>query len=554
VVGVSRARGRLAVVAGVFCLCFLALALRLVELAWPRDSGTGIASGDQAGPGAGRADVVDRNGVLLATSLRTASVFANPPLVLDPEEAARGLVAVLPDLDEAEVVRKLRSGRTFVWLKRNLTPLQKAAILRLGLPGVGFQDEYRRIYPQGVLTAHVVGFAGVDDHGLAGVEKALDAELTERERVPGTPVALTLDVRIQHILRGALEAAVARFRAVGAAGLVLDVATGEVLALVSLPDFDPNHPAGAADDARFNRVTLGIYEMGSTFKTFTTAMALEAGTVDLQGGYDASSPIRVARYVIHDDHPKSRWLSVPEIFIYSSNIGAAKMALQVGGQRQKEFLTHIGMLSQPSIELAEVGTPLWPRTWRDINTMTVAFGHGIAVSPLQLASGVAALVNGGILVSPTLRKGSAGRAATAPRVISEATSAVMRKLLRLVVLDGTGRLGAAAGYLVGGKTGTAEKVSGRRYNRKALLSSFVAAFPMDAPRYVVLVMIDEPKGTKETHGFASGGWTAAPVVGSVVARIGPLLGIAPVDEGASAVRREMMIEGFPPVEATLASF
>jgi len=212
------------------------------------------------------------------------------------------------------------------------------------------------------------------------------------------------------------------------------------------------------------------------------------------------------------------------------------------------------MLSQPSIELAEVGTPLWPRTWRDINTMTVAFGHGIAVSPLQLASGVAALVNGGILVSPTLRKGSAGRAATAPRVISEATSAVMRKLLRLVVLDGTGRLGAAAGYLVGGKTGTAEKVSGRRYNRKALLSSFVAAFPMDAPRYVVLVMIDEPKGTKETHGFASGGWTAAPVVGSVVARIGPLLGIAPVDEGASAVRREMMIEGFPPVEATLASF
>ena len=371
-----------------------------------------------------------------------------------------------------------------------------------------------------------------------GIERKFDGELKNRQ----TPLQLSLDTRIQHTLRRELFRSMAEFSAIGAAGIVMDVNNGEILGMVSLPDFDPNQLDAVGPEARFNRVTQGVYEMGSTFKIFTTAMALDLGKVTMQGGYDATDPIRISRYVIRDYHAKKRWLSVPEIFMYSSNVGSAKMALHVGPTGQRGFLRNLGLLEPSPVELAEIGAPLVPARWRDINAMTISFGHGIAVSPIQLVASVAAMVNGGILYSPTIIKRPVGRPLVGKRVIKPATSEKIRRLLRLVVAQGTGRKARAEGYLVGGKTGTAEKVVGRRYKTKALMSSFVGAFPMNAPRYVVFAMLDEPSGTEKTHGYATGGWVAAPIVGSVISRIGPMLGMRPIDEETPAIRRTMAID------------
>ena len=342
---------------------------------------------------------------------------------------------------------------------------------------------------------------------------------------------------MQHVLREELARGGTEFSALGSAGIVLDVHTGEVLAMASLPDFDPNRIPESTPEQRFNRSTLGVYEMGSTFKTFTLANALQIGSVRMQDGYDASKPIRVGRFVIRDDHGKGRWLSVQEIFIYSSNIGAAKMALDIGSERQQEFLGRLGLLKAPDIELPEVGAPMLPTPWRRVSTMTVSFGHGIAVSPLQMASGIAALVNGGWKTRPTLVHYQPGDDISRHQVVSPRTSAQMRRLLRLVVERGTGTRAAAPGYLVGGKTGTAEKAGAGGYRSKALISSFVGVFPITEPRYVVLVMLDEPKGTKSTFNFASGGWTAAPIVSSIISRIGPLLGVQPEGASPSPIRK-----------------
>ena len=531
-------RTRLLAIAGVFAVACLVLAVRLVEVSvLPGGEARAVRSG--AAAVVGRADIVDRNGVILATSLRTASLYANPRQLIDPVAAAAGIASVLPDLGRGELLGKLSSDRSFVWLKRSLTPKQQYAINRLGFPGIGFVAEQRRVYPQGALTAHAVGFAGVDNRGLAGIEKSFDSALTA---AAAAPLRLSLDVRVQNALREELGAAAAEFKALGAAGVVLDARTGEVLAMVSLPDFDPNHPAAASAEARFSRASLGVYEMGSTFKTFTIAMALDSGAVDLSDGYDATEPLRVARFTIRDDHPKRRWLSVPEIFIYSSNIGAAKMARDLGGTRQKAYLERLGLLRRSGLEIPEVGRPMWPEPWREINTMTIAFGHGIAVSPVQLASAVAAIVNGGVTAPATLMRGEPGRQAAGRRVIAPETSAVMRRLLRAVVTDGTGSKADVPGYAVGGKTGTARKVGEAGYRRGALLSSFIGAFPIDAPRFVALAILDEPQGNDSTMGFASGGWTAAPVVGRVIARIAPLLGVAPTDEGGEPERDVLLVE------------
>lgn len=535
-------RNRLALCAGLFTVAFAMVSLRLVDLTLinqPRepqlDRGERAASLPLSRP-----DIVDRNGVLLATSLATASLYADPKELRDPAAAARQLAAVLPDLKAPEVVEKLSGDRRFVWLRRNLTPRQEYEINRLGIPGLYFQREDRRVYPHGALTGHVVGFTNIDNHGMAGIERYFDETLSRS----GAPLALSLDLRVQHILREELLEGMRSYQAIGAGGAVLDARTGEVLALVSLPDFDANQPGEASDDSRFNRMTLGVYEMGSIFKVFTAAMALETGTARLTSSYDASHPIHVARFTIDDYHAKRRWLSVPEIFEYSSNIGAARMALEVGGQSQHDFLAKMGLLDPASIELGEVGSPEFPATWRPINTMTIGFGHGVSVTPIQVAAATAATVNGGILHRPTLLKRRAGEVSGA-RVLSEETSDEMRRLMRLVVTGGTGKEAAAPGYLLGGKTGTAEKASGRGYARKELLSSFVGAFPMTAPKYVVLAFYDEPHGNAKTHGFATGGWTAAPVVGRVVQRIAPILGVLPVDEKDLAIERALSIEVNP---------
>ena len=550
---IETGRTRLLITGAVMALAFMAVGGRVVEvsaLADPHEP-RNLTAVRAASVDTERADIVDRNGELLATSLQTVALSANPRRLLDPEDAARKLASILPELDENRLAQTLSKDAGFVWVHRNLTPRQQYEINRLGIAGVDFHQRETRVYPQGPLLSHVLGYTDIDNKGLSGLEKSLE----DRLRASDEPVALSIDLRMQYVLHDELSKAVETYKAIGGAGVVMDVKTGEVMALVSLPDFDPNHPAAAPADARFNRTTLGVYELGSTFKIFNTAMALDAGTTTLTGGYDASEPLRVARYAIRDFHAENRWLSVPEIFIHSSNIGSAKMALEVGPAGQKDFMRRLGFLDRLDLEMNEAGQPMYPATWRPINTMTISFGHGLSVTPLHLANGVAAMVNGGVKLQPTLLKRT-----TRPqgeRVISTDVSDAVRKLMRLNATDPEGSGGRAdvPGYIVGGKTGTAEKVgAGGGYKRKALISSFVAAFPMTDPRYVVYVVLDEPKGNESTFGYATGGWVAAPAAGQIIERIAPIAGVQPQDPKSPDILRAMAL--IPPQEdrQRLASF
>jgi cell division protein FtsI (penicillin-binding protein 3) len=533
-------RSRLFVIGGLFAVLFIVIGLRLVDVTLfrPEESRLAQARLAPAIVESSRADIVDRNGIILATTLSTRSLYANPRQISDPAKVARQLAATFADLSEGELLAKLAADKSFVWVKRHLTPREQQAVLNLGIPGLEFQREERRLYPHGALTAHVVGYAGIDNNGLAGIERGFEEVLTQRKEA----LQLSVDIRVQHILREELTRSIEEFNAIGGTAIVMDVRNGEIVGMVSLPDFDPNRPGTATPERIFNRATLGAYEMGSTFKVFNTAMALDSGTSRLASSYDATKPIRVGRFTINDYHAKRRWLSVPEIFMYSSNIGSVKMALEAGTDRQREFFRKLGFLRAPAIEIPEVAAPLIPSPWREVNTMTIAFGHGMSVTPMHLVDGTTAMVNGGILRQATLLKRPDGYLPSGQQVISARTSDEMRRLLRLVVERGTGNFANAPGYVVGGKTGTAEKVTGKGYARKALLSSFLAAFPMHEPRYTVLVMVDEPHGNKKTFGYATGGWVAAPVVGRIIPRIAPLLGVAPVDEAAPEIRRAIAID------------
>ncbi len=507
-----------------FLVAFLGVALRLLDVGlFGAAEPVRIAALPASQAITQRADILDRNGVLLATSLATASLYADPSKVSDPNLAADQLRTVLPEIGRAELVGKLGANGRFVWIKRNLTPRQQYEVNRLGIPGLYFQSEERRVYPQGSLTAHIVGFTDVDSNGLAGIEQSFDDMLKA-----GQPVQLSIDLRVQHILHDEVARAIQDFTAIGGAGLVLDATTGEVVAMVSLPDFDPNLPGRASADARFNRVTLGVYEMGSTFKIFSAAAALDSGVAKIDDSFDARHPIRIGGFTISDFHPENRMLTVPEVIMYSSNIGAALMGKELGTERQRDFMTELGMLRRASIELPEVGQPIYPSDWKPINTMTIAYGHGIAVSPLHLAAGIAGMVDGGVMRPATLIRRDPDQVPDGTRVIKPETSELIRQLMRLVVEVGTGRKADAPGYLVGGKTGTADKVSGQGYAANARMASFVGAFPINDPRYVLLVMIDDPKPNASSYGYATGGWVAAPAVGRIVQRMAPLLGIAPL--------------------------
>ncbi|MGF1609760.1 MAG: peptidoglycan D,D-transpeptidase FtsI family protein [Kiloniellales bacterium] len=518
-------RTRLLVTGLVFALAFFVIGLRLVEVSLLYDDRESrqAARGEAAAARSHRADIVDRNGFVLATSLPSASLYANPRQIRNPARVAAQLSRALPDLSVAVLTDKLSGDGAFVYIKRNVTPREQDAVNRLGIPGLNFETGSIRVYPHGPLVAHTVGFTDIDGRGLAGIEQSFNSLL----RDSADPLALSLDLRLQHIVTEELAAAMAEFHAIGASGVVLDVESGEVLSMVSLPSFDSNEPGTASEDARFNRASLGLYEMGSVFKIFTTAMALDSGAVSLQDGYDVSKPIRVARFTINDYKPKNRWLSVPEIFMYSSNIGTVQMALAAGTPLQQRYLERFGLTRPSAIELPESGRPMLPSPWREINTMTISYGHGLAVSPLQLANAVAAVINGGELLPATLLKREPGERPVGERVISEETSRAMRWMMRLVVQHGTGRKADAAGLLVGGKTGTSDKLAGGHYVRNARIASFVGAFPIERPRYVVFAMIDEPKGNKSTYGYATGGWVAAPVIRRVVERMAPMYAIQP---------------------------
>jgi cell division protein FtsI (penicillin-binding protein 3) len=542
----DRCHSRLFTVGLLFAALFVVVALRLAEVTlWPAATALPRALRPPAAA-APRADIVDRNGKLLAATLDSPSLYADPAQVFDAAEAGQKLLTALPALNRAEVFAKLGSKKRFVWLKRHLTPREEYAVNQLGIPGLQFEHEARRVYPFGGLVAHAVGYVGIDNEGLGGIERGLDGVLAARS----APVQLSIDIRLQYVLHQELARVVDDFTAKGGAGLIMDVNTGEVLALESLPDFDPNHPDApdpehpnvTVAERMFDRVTQGDYEIGSVFKIFTTAMGLDSGATTMTGVFDATYPIHIGRFTISDYHPKRRRLTVPEILMYSSNIGEAKIALAVGGARQQEYLRQFGLLTAPAIEIKEVGKPHFPAKWREVNVMTIGFGHGISETPLQVASAAAALVNGGVLRRATLLKLPPGAAVPGRQVISPETSAHMRQLFRLVVLYGTGEMVDAPGYVVGGKTGTADKVVGAHYADQKLLSSFVGAFPMTGPKYLVLVMVDEPHPNKWSHGYATAGWTAAPAVGRVIVRIAPLLGVPPIDESSPAVAGVLMPE------------
>uniref|UniRef100_UPI0011863F95 peptidoglycan D,D-transpeptidase FtsI family protein n=1 Tax=Elioraea rosea TaxID=2492390 RepID=UPI0011863F95 len=554
----DRARARLMVGAGLFGILYLAVAARLADATVftgqePRQSTPPVAAIDPEPP-VSRASITDRNGVILAVSLPTVALYANPRQIIDPAEAAKALAGVLPGLDVPALTERLSGERSFVYIRRHLAPREQDAVNRLGIPGLYFERAERRVYPQGRAAVHVLGGTDVDGNGIAGVERFFDQRLRE---APAEPVTLSIDVRVQHVLREAIAGAIARFDAIGGAGVVMDVRSGEVIGMVSLPDYLPGDVGTATNDQRFNRITVGVYEPGSTFKLITTGMALELGTTTIWGGYDASRPIRQGRFTISDFKGKNRWLTVPEIFAYSSNIGTAKMALDVGVPRHRAFVERMGLLSRPGIELAEVAAPLYPRgnTWREINTLTISYGHGISISPLAVATATAAMVNGGVLHRPTILAREPQAPARGTRVIRTETSDTLRRLMRLAVTEGTGKGADVPGYFVGGKTGTAQKVGPRGgYLLNARISSFTGIFPSHDPRYVVYLMVDEPKGRRDTAGYATGGWVAAPAAQEVISQVGPILGIQPQPEtDALKAALVMPLQPARPARATAAA-
>ena len=553
----EKTRGRLVIASMGFLLLFGAVALKLAgatvlfpmqskrldrflaqlpDPASPEGGTAGAQPTPPRDPGPHtRAMVVDRNGEILAISLPTAGLYANPREMMDTDDAARRLKAVLPRLDLETVRARLASEKQFVYLDRNLTPSEHLAVNNLGIPGLYFQSTERRRYPQGRVAAHVLGGVDVDARGIAGVERAFDARL----RDDPSPLRLSIDVRVQAAMRDELSQSMAEFHAIGACGIVMDVHTGEVIAMVSLPDFDANGAGEATSEQRFNRALTGMYEPGSTFKLQTAAMALDSGAAQLWSSFDAAHDIHIGRFTIQDFEGKHRVLSFPEVIAYSSNLGAAHMAQQVGTERQRSWLQSMGMFTRVGIELPEQGQPIVQpaATWKEVATLTVGFGHGIAVSPLHVVRGTAVLANGGTMLRPTILERD--DAPEGQRVMRQATSDTVRKLMRLVVTDGYGKPADVPGYFVGGKTGTAEKTMGHGYRKHANVSAFMSVFPMNAPRYAVYFMLDEPKGNASTGGYSTAGAVSAPGAGRVIARIAPMLGLMPETVTAAATQASL---------------
>ena len=504
------------------------IALRLIWLA---------AFGDHAGRKGGaidltpeRGDIVDRDGHALARTIDAWTIGLQPSKIIGNKlDLARELARLMPEKDEAAYLQMLRSDRNFYYLRRRASPNLVAAINSLGEPGLALQREPDRLYPQLSLAAHVVGYTDIDGKGNAGIERAFDEQLRDPVR-RGQPIVLSISSRIQQALEHELNDAMIHFSAQGAAGVIMDIHTGEVLAMTSLPQLNPNAAGQGTPEARFNRATLGVYELGSTFKPFTVAMAMDSGIIKSMGQmYPCPDSLRVGNRTISDTHPFGRACSVAEIMKESSNIGTAQIADQVGPTRQKKFLRNMGFLDKVEIELKERGRTLTPgNQWNQVETMTVGYGHGIAVTPLHLATGYATLFNGGIYRPATLLKVDKNHApGKGRRVFTEETSYKMRALLRLVVTEGTGKKADAPGYRVGGKTGTANKAVAGGYSNTRVVTSFAGVFPMDEPRYVMVVMLDEPQPTAETYGFRTAGWNVAPIVSKTISRIAPMLGVRP---------------------------
>jgi cell division protein FtsI (penicillin-binding protein 3) len=465
-----------------------------------------------------RADITDRNGVIIATSLPTVSLYACPQEMMNIPEAAEKICNIFEKIDRKQLTAKLLSSRKFLWIKRHLSPSQEQAVLDQGIPGLHFLKTERRVYPDKNLLAHVVGGTNIDNVGIAGIEKVFDQALRESPE----SISLSIDVKAQHAVRDELQKAILEFSAIGGAAVVMEIATGEIISLVSLPDFDPNKSSDPHSREHFNMVTSSAIEPGSSAKIFNTAMALESGRVTPFTKFDARFPLMVGRYTVHDFKGRGTFLSVEEIMKYSSNIGSAKIALEIGPAAQKKFFKKVGLLDTISCELSETQHPLYPLRWNETSAITISYGHGVALSPLHIITVVSGILNDGNLCNPTLLKRTA---AIGRKILSSKTSNLMRALMRINVTEGANKFADVPGYCVGGKSGTAAKQRGGHYLKNTNYTGFVGAFPMTNPKYSIYVLLDEPKGTVRSHGYRTSGWNAVPTAANIIRRIGPMLGV-----------------------------
>ncbi|AKR56351.1 Cell division protein FtsI [Peptidoglycan synthetase] [Devosia sp. H5989] len=540
-IGARKARSnltkaRIRWVIAVLVAVFLVVCGRLVQLGYV-DTDTTIEGQTRDLISATRPPILDRNGMEMAVDIRVPSLFAEPRRIIDVDEAVEKIRTVLPDLDRNWLRNRLEGNKGFVWIKRELTPAIEEKIMRLGIPGLDFLTESKRFYPGGSEASHILGAVNIDNQGIAGIERSMDKEDVALLQSIGlargqalAPVNLSIDLRVQHAMHDQLADALVRYQAVAAAGAIMDIHTGEVIAMVSLPDFDPNDPSTALVEGRMNRITSGKFELGSTFKTIAFAAALDSGSVRIGDSFDARFGVRFGRFTIDDFHGKHRILSVPEIYKYSSNIGTIKMMQTMGKDNYRAFLTRLGFDDPLVTELPERTTTNVPKTFSEIVAATASFGHGLSITPMHMLAAYAALANGGNYITPTFYRRTPEEAqALYRRVVSPQTSAEIRSLMRLNALEGSGtRMNKLSdGYRVGGKTGTAEKVVNGRYVTNGLnLNVFASVFPLDAPEYAMIVLVDEPKRENAQSGDTAG-WNAGEATGRIVARIAPMLGIAP---------------------------
>ncbi len=537
----ARAEGRLLVL-GVFFFCAFAVVGARMGLLATAEPVEPRASASSAPISANRADIVDRNGRILATNFETHSLYAQPPQMIDKIAAAEALATIFPDLDRDRLVKQFTGSRKFIWIKRKISPEQKQAVHEIGDPGLMFGAREMRLYPNGKLAAHVLGGASFGKEGVhaaevigvAGVEKYFDDDLRDPAR-QGTPLQLSLDLTIQDAAERVLYGGMKLMNAKGATSVLMDVHTGEVISVVSLPDFDPNErprpptSGDPSDSPLFNRSVQGVYELGSVFKIFAVAQALDLGLVNPSTIIDIRGPLQWGRFRIRDFRNYGNELSVTKIIVKSSNIGTARLAQQIGVARQKGFMRTLGMLEATPLEMVEAkgGKPLLPPNWSELSAMTISYGHGLSTSPMHLAAGYAAIANGGHYVKPTILKQEGPQ--HGPRVMSEQAAAASRTMLRQVVTDGTASFGEVPGYAVGGKTGTADKprLRGGGYYEDKVIATFASIFPAHDPKYVLIVSLDEPSENSGEKPRRTAGWTAVPVAAEMIGRIAPLLGLRP---------------------------
>ena len=515
----KTAKKRTLIVVSVFILSFLILLFRLAQIMVFNGNDDTNSLYMNAPTIAFRADIVDRNNNIIATSLPTVSLYACPHEMINFDEAAEKTCSVFKDIQKDKFLRRLKKSKKFLWVKRNLSPTQEQEILNQGIPGFHFLKTEKRVYPDKNLLAHVIGGTDVDNNGIAGIEKVFDEAMKSSTH----PISLSIDINIQHAVHDELQRAIKEFRAKGGSAIVMKIKTGEIFSLVSLPDFDPNRNENPNSREHFNMATSSAIEPGSSAKIINTAMALETKKITPFSQYDARFPIKVGRFTIHDFHGRGTYLSVEEILKYSSNIGSAKIALDVGRDYQKSFFKRIGLLDTVSCELIETQKPLYPKNWGEVSSMTISFGHGIALSPLHLITVISGMLNDGVKNNPTLLKKNSD--IQGERIISEKTAKQIAILMRLNVTEGANKKAEVKGYKVGGKSGTAEKLNRGRYSKTANYTGFIGAFPMPTPEYSIYVVLDEPQATAKTHGFRTAGWIAAPTAANIIRRIGPMLNV-----------------------------